>query len=263
MKKIKTEELKAIQLNIMSIISNFCYENNIEYFLSYGTLIGAIRHNGYIPWDDDIDICMSRYDYERFIFLFNKNNSRYKVIEHRINNQYKLPFAKVLDTNTIMHEDMYIKDNFGVYIDIFPIDGIKSTKQINQSIFFNKLLNTKRAAINNPKRSIFKRVILSIGKIIIYPISIHYLLDKITKIATIKSYEDSKYVANIVSPYGKCEIMPKEYFKEFYTHKFEDRFFKIPKEYDKYLKCIYGDYMQLPPIEQQVTHHSFKAWWKE
>lgn len=263
MREIRTIELKSIQLDILQKIDSFCQENNINYFLSYGTLIGCIRHNGYIPWDDDIDICMPRPDYERFITLFNKNTDQHKVIEHRIENSYKLPFAKVYNTNTIMNEDMYIKDSFGVYIDIFPIDGINSSKQIKQSLFLNKLLNTKRAIINNNKRSILKRALLTLGKAIIYPITIHYIINKITKIATATSYVDAKFVANIVSPYGECEIMPKEYFNELNTHSFEGKNFKIPKEFDKYLKSIYGEYMVLPPIEKQISHHSFEAWWKE
>lgn len=263
MKTIKPDELKIIQLNILDNLSKFCIKNKIHYILSYGTLIGAVRHNGYIPWDDDIDICMPRPDYERFLSLFNKKNENYKVMEHRIDKNYKLPFAKVYDTNTIINEYLYIKDNFGVYIDVFPIDGIKSDNQIKLSILYNKLLNTKRAIIKNSQRSILKKVILSIGKIIIHPISIHCILKKITNISTIASFNDSQYAANIVSPYGKCEIMPKELFQEFTMHKFENGEYKIPKEYDKYLKNIYGDYMQLPPIEKQVTHHFYKAYWKK
>ena len=120
-KYINVEELKHIQLDMLSDIAEFCEQNNIKYFLAYGTLIGAIRHKGYIPWDDDIDICMPRPDYDKFLSLYNKKDSAYKAVAFELDENYKLPFAKVNDTRTVMWETMYDQDVFGVYIDVFPL----------------------------------------------------------------------------------------------------------------------------------------------
>lgn len=262
MNKIETEELKKLQIQILKNVSGFCDKYNIRYFLSYGTLIGAIRHNGYIPWDDDIDICMPRPDYERFLSLYNKESETFKVIEHRIDENYKLPFAKVHDTKTVMNELLYIKDSFGVYIDVFPIDAVKSPKQLKLSFIWNKFLNTKRAIIDN-KRPVSKNIIIYLGKIILFPLSINFILNQINKVARQASFEKSLYAANIVSSYGECEIMPKLFYSEYIKHTFEDEKYNIPKEYHSILTKTYGNYMQLPPIEKRITHHTFKAWWKE
>ena len=100
-------EIRAIQLDIMQDIHDFCEQNSIRYFLCAGTLIGAIRHNGYIPWDDDIDIMMPRPDYDRFMDIYNSKGGYYKFIDHKINNKYALPFGKVYDDRTILDEMMY------------------------------------------------------------------------------------------------------------------------------------------------------------
>ena len=130
MKIITSEELKAIQLDLLQKTADFCKENGIRYYLCGGTLLGAIRHKGYIPWDDDIDISMPRPDYDRFISMFNKPENDYQVIDMSNNKKYGLPFAKVHDTRTFVDELQYTKDQFGVYIDIFPIDGVGEDEQV-------------------------------------------------------------------------------------------------------------------------------------
>lgn len=261
MKTINLEELKEIQLNILDYVTSFCIKNDIKYFLSYGTLIGAIRHNGYIPWDDDIDICMPRPDYKKFITLFKEQDSYYKVLEHNINKKYKLPFAKVHDTRTLIDEFLYTETCYGIYIDIFPIDSISKKAQIKTNIILNHFLNTKKAKICL-HRSLFNNVKIIIGKIILYPISTNCILNLIDKNATKIKYNSSEYVANIAIPYGTCEIMHKDIIETTVLHQFEDKLYMIPKKYSVYLENIYGDYMQLPPLEKRKSHHSFIAWWK-
>ena len=125
MQEIKTvEELQKIELEILKYIDKVCKENNLTYFLAYGTLIGAIRHKGFIPWDDDVDIQMPRDDYNKLCDILKEENGRYKLLDHKEGLGYIYPFAKVIDSNTRLIETGLTETvNMGVYIDIFPIDG--------------------------------------------------------------------------------------------------------------------------------------------
>ena len=102
MQKIEIDELKKIQLQILDDVVAFCDKEDLTYFLAYGTLIGAIRHNGYIPWDDDIDLVMPRDDYDYFLRHYNESTKRYKVLDYEVDPKYLYPFGKVIDTETLL-----------------------------------------------------------------------------------------------------------------------------------------------------------------
>lgn len=259
---INIEELKAIQLSILDEVTCYCENNGLKYFLGYGTLIGAIRHKGYIPWDDDIDIIMPRPDYERLINSFNATHNVRQVIAHTLNSYYSLPFAKVYDTRTCLHETMY-KDKgvFGVYIDIFPLDGYGDVNQIKRINRLSEYLNAKKAVIDR-QRSIKKNIIILIGKLLLLRKSIAQIVESMDIIAKTYSYESSNRVKSFFSVYGENEVCERVLLEETIKAEFEGKEYCVPKNYDAYLRLIYGDYMQLPPIEKRVTHHIFEAWWK-
>ena len=262
MNPISLEELKTIQLDILKIVADFCDKNNITYFLAFGSLIGAIRHKGFIPWDDDIDIAMPRPDYDTFISLFNNNKSPVQVISMENNKRYGFSFAKAHDTRTIVNETQYKQDNFGVYIDIFPIDGIKDRAQIYKLKRINKLLHTKKA--NFTQRKLSKKIINAVGKVILLPFSTYYILSVIDRISRQCPFGSTTKAGCICdSVVGERAIVDTEVFAESIYHEFEGFNFKIPIGYDKWLRNIYGDYMQLPPNEKRVSHHVFEAWWKD
>lgn len=262
MKPIRSEEIKAIQLDILKKVADFCDQYRITYFLAFGTLIGAIRHKGYIPWDDDIDIAMPRPDYDKFISLFNDRKDQIQVISIENNKHYGFSFAKVHDTRTIINETQYKQDNFGVYIDIFPIDGIKDKRQIYRLRKINKCLHTKKA--NFTQRKFSKKIINALGKILLLPFSTHYILsiiDKISRQCPFGSTPKSGCICDSVV--GERAIVNTEFFSDSLMWEFEGQLFKIPIGYDPWLRSIYGDYMQLPPEEKRKTHHVFEAWWKD
>ena len=262
MKVINSEELRIIQLGILQNVADFCDKHNITYFLAYGTLIGAIRHNGFIPWDDDIDIAMPRPDYERFIRSFNTQNSHIQVVSIHSDKRFGMSYAKAHDTRTMLYETLYKKNVYGVYIDIFPIDGVKNKRQILLITLINKILHTKKA--NFSHRKISKKIINFIGKIILIPFSTYTILKCIDKISQKYPYDSTPYAGGICDTVvGERAMINSEVFKGSLQHEFEGRLYKIPIGYDKWLRRIYGDYMQLPPIEKRTTHHVFKAWWKE
>lgn len=263
--EIGIDELKRIQLDLLIDIDKYCTSNHLTYFLAYGTLIGAIRHHGYIPWDDDIDIdiAMPRPDYDRFVESYMGNGGYYRVVTHKKDNRYTKPFAKVYDDRTVINEYMYHQYNYGVYVDVFPIDGIDpKLNQIEKNQWLIKLLNTKLAILDS-KRSFSKNMIMALGKILLSPISVDSIVNKMERNAKQVDYTTAKYIGNIsYSVYGKGDMVERELLSSTIEGTFEGHTFKMPKGYDEYLRHIYGDYMKLPPVEKQKTHHSFTAWWK-
>lgn len=261
MKAIDLEELKTIQLDLLQKIADFCEKNGLRYFLCGGTLIGAIRHKGYIPWDDDIDIAMPRPDYDRFVKTFNQPENYYQVVNLETNPKYAYAFAKVYDNRTILNELHYHGNTFGVFVDILPADGVKDTAQIRKIMLLHKVLNTKRA--NYCRRTLSKKIINTFGKLLLLPFSAH-------QIATWMDNEARKYAFGslpkaglIANPLGVGEMVDKSVFDGDVYREFEGGQYRVPTGYDAWLKSIYGDYMQLPPEEHRVTHHTFEAYWKD
>lgn len=260
MRKINAEELKTIQLDLLRKTAEFCEKNDIKYFLCGGTLLGAIRHKGYIPWDDDIDISMPRPDYDKFINTFNKVDNYYQVIAMSNDRKYGFPFAKVHDTRTFVDELQYAKDRFGVYIDIFPIDGVGEDEQVFRILRLRKLLHTKKA--NYYQRTLSKKIINTIGKILLLPFSTHYILKLMDKEARKYMYGSTPKAGIIINPYGTREIVDISVFDKSIPMKFEDREYMVPAAYDIWLRSIYGDYMELPPLDKRHSPHVSIAYWR-
>ncbi len=265
--EIKTEELKQIQLEILEYLHSFCQERGIHYSLSSGTLIGAIRHKGYIPWDDDIDLYVLRPDYNRLIHEFNENCShQFRIIAPEIDQDNIFPFAKIIDTRTIVVEnvDHYI-DYMGVWIDIFPVDSVPDDLEERKKLFkknslLDNLIILKNVSINK-NRSLIKNSILLCGKFALTFISMRNLIRR--KLSLVSKWDSTaKDVCNVMAGGGIRCCIPRETMEHYIKIEFEGRTFNCMRDYDYYLRTCYGDYMQLPPIEKRVTHHSFKAFWK-
>ena len=258
--ELKSNELKKIQVNILKEVHCFCEKHGIKYYISYGTLLGAVRHKGYIPWDDDIDICMPRPDYEKFMKLFNDKENKYKFVTYELDNNFLYTFGKVMDTSTKLIEDSTNKYFLGINIDVFPIDGIDNNiKILKKQILLAKFLSIKIVKYSK-KRDFFKNLILILGKVLLSPIPTKVFIKKMIKNSKMNSYEDAKKVCCIVFGDKADKPVPKEYFGDGKMVFFEDQYFYAPTEYDSYLRSIYGDYMKLPPKEERITHHSFRAY---
>ena len=262
-KQLTTEEVKKMNIDILSVVADFCEKNGLRYWLYYGTLIGAIRHNGYIPWDDDIDIIMPRPDYEKFLKSFNQTSgSKYQVIEDRITPGYHNTFAKVHNPKTIIESEFSNKMAFGVFIDIFPFDGVKDAKQSKCAIIILKLLSAK----DNKwwrKRKLISNIGLYVFKIIMLPIPVNYLLNRLRKICLQASFDESEYVNYIPARAGMRTNVKRSDLEgsNVEYHIYEGKKYRIPHNYDVCLRKNYGDYMSLPPKEEQVGHPQI-AYWK-
>lgn len=260
MKKIEIEELKKIELEILDDVTNFCKEHGLRYFLAYGTLLGAIRHKGYIPWDDDIDIHMPRPDYEKFLNLYNKEQKNNKAIAPEINPKYRYPFAKVYRKDTIVKEFHFKPNDFGVYIDIFPLDGYAGEKQAYQCGELRRYMHVKNF-IFLPEMKISRILRLTITKLILLPFGIRKMIAKISSIAQQKKYNDSELVFSSYSRFAAKEIFPRSIFEGYQHVTFEGKEYRAPLDCDVYLRTLYGDYMTLPPEEQRYSTHNSQAWY--
>ena len=262
MKRITAEELKRLQLEILENVHNYCQTNRLTYFLACGSLIGAIRHGGYIPWDDDIDIYMPRKDYD--IFIRNYSNINYKIRSIEVDKDYNLLFAKVENIQTLLLENYDYWPNIGVNIDIFPIDGVPNNLSDRKSLFRKlvKLKNKRNLKVMRLRngRKWYKNLFLKLSKL--------FILRTPRKLAEMywslvdKNDQTTEYVSETMSRFGIKACFPRTYIQSTTDIKFENLNVKTMSNYDKYLKIMYGDYMELPPISQRTTHHTINAFWK-
>ena len=260
--EVEVKKLKMHELYILEYFDELCKKNNLKYSLIYGTLIGAIRHNGFIPWDDDIDVAMPRKDFEILCSILKKeNNSNFFLQTNETEKNYYYTFAKLRLNNTIFKEDRTSKLNInqGIFIDIFPFDNVPSNKRLRKRINFkfrlyktiidSKIIKIKTRHGLNKIIAFFFRLFFCWLKLQ----NAHNKLDKILKKTNsiepigIKNYYCFKKHENLYFPINMFENLDR--------HIFENRDFSIIKEYDSFLKKIYGNYMELPPLSQRTNTH--------
>lgn len=262
MRPVSLEELRRIQTEILSITTKFCEENNIHYWLDGGTLLGAIRHDGYIPWDDDIDLGMLRPDFDRFIREFNGYNAQYEVKCVETDPDFTYAYAKVLDTRTLLYEPDENGNRLSINIDVFVYDHIPENPRAVRKLFrkrdFYRNANGWRTLYIKPSGGFAKRLLKMIFSTLLKVFPRNYFAKKEVMNAKTYSHTDTARVGNLVGyALFTCET---DVFDSFVDHVFEGKMYKIPSGYDKWLTRMYGDYMKLPPVEKRVTHHSFKAY---
>jgi lipopolysaccharide cholinephosphotransferase len=271
MKKIGLEEQKRIQLEMLVDFDRFCTEHQLRYYLHCGTLLGAVRHQGYIPWDDDIDVSMPRWDYEQFIRLYNEQrvNPDYEVISFLQNPDFYLPFAKLIHRRTQLAEAVDSDLKLGIYLDIFPLDNMGDTKEEAKRLFDEVYVLRQKLIVQNLKlikeRSLYKNIAIFFMKLFAGKNKRRGLIRQIDE--KCRKYESEKigrYIAvNCAANYGEKEIMPGEWYEDYIVVPFEEYRFRIPAGYDGNLKQFYGDYMKLPPEEKRKSHHVYDAEWKD
>lgn len=276
MKEIELKELREIELHILDFVSNFCEDVGLTYFLCGGTLLGAVRHKGFIPWDDDIDIMMPRPDYERFLTEF-PEHEYLKVMCHRRDKHYPFAFATVGDSRTWKYEKnlrkKYTKE-LCVNVDVFPIDGLPDCpKEIKR---FYSAISLKGKILQSATYKLGK------GKTLLSTMmkNISILLFRATEIVGINSSQkillkwnllastfdfNSAHIVGItaISHYGIKEANNKAIYSDKIKVEFEGKLYNAPVGYDTYLSQLYGKYyMDIPSKDKQFSHHISKCYWK-
>lgn len=270
---ITPKDLEIYKTKIIAIakyFDKFCTDNNLSYFAIGGTAIGALRHKGMIPWDDDIDFVMPRPDYERLISLSSQLDKNFEIFTNKENKLYHLPFAKMCDTTTTLLPSPMHKCVIGAFIDIFPMDGLPSTNVNINTKYFHKAIKIRNLAIGINTFYNFKHFLSAIYrrdfnniKAQIYSKFYHLLklnnnyFDKFETQLKQHQYENSEYVAYFGTFRGSNVISPKIYFSSYFYHKFEDFEIRLPIGIHEYLTKVYGDYMTPPPHNKRELLHSY------
>lgn len=261
MKRLSLDELRSCEINIMDEIFDFCRRHELRIYLFGGTLIGAVRHKGFIPWDDDIDLSMPRPDYERLIELRNIDDfpKNLKLYDCDNISTYCYPFIKIVDASTYVNENKdYENKEIGVWVDIFPMDGAPENEEDWKKLY--KKLQKKFRLMNFSQykfgkgTSIIKIILKTIPLILCKLKNANNRAREINNICKSINYNNSKYIGDLVGCYGLQERHLKEGYETVVKLSFEGKEYEAPSNYEYYLKTRYGDYLTLPPENERITH---------
>lgn len=263
-RKLDEAEIKEVELGVMDYIHNLCQKENINYSLAYGTLLGAVRHKGYIPWDDDIDISLKRDEYDKlYQAILRDNDPIYKVVSWENDARYPYPFYRVYDARTV-YDNNYIGNDIdlGICVDVFPFDYYTDVnKDMVKLDTYRRLSVYTLYGIHN-KNAKLKNIV-------------RYLLVLLFRLTRVKTWnqkmnilsmqeKDGDFIDYLMENKRVSTKFDKSFLDTTIDSPFEDRVYKIPVAYQQILSAIYGDdFMEIPPIEKRVKHDDFLAYIKE
>lgn len=259
MEKYKLKKLQELEFDILKQFIEICDKYNLNYSLAYGTLIGAVRHKGFIPWDDDIDVAMSRADYDKFCKIMESQPLEGYFFQSYITEpQCGLIFSKIRKDNTVLSEiySHHINMHQGVWIDIFPYDKVSNNK-IKRKIDYLMFLVWKNMYIVKcdynmpPNRSKIGYIFYYVVKFVNLFLSRRFLINKVEKSMTKYKNKSTDYVFSYADNNVEQKKFPSELLENYCFLNFEGEKVKSFKEYDCYLRNNYGDYMILPPENQR------------
>lgn len=256
---IDRDGLRKVQLEMFKSFVSICEKYHLRYYAAEGTVLGAIRHQGYIPWDDDIDVCMPRKDYDIFLSVAQKElPEEYFLQTYMTDPDFRETLAKIRNSNTTFLETygQKININHGAWIDIFPVDGIPNSNcKVNRLLFFRKLVRGYLGKDYYP-RTFARRVAARVCQVLLLAKNTQKLLIRLEKKYKKYPFDECERTISYGAAYEKKEIHKRETYGEGKIVKFENTTIRVPIDADTYLRETYGDYMKLPPKEQQVGRHN-------
>ncbi len=260
-------EIQAIQKELLVQFVNVCEKHHLRYYLFGGTCLGAIRHQGFIPWDDDLDVAMPRPDFNRLVALQNEFNAPYFLQTVRSDRRYSYSFAKLRHSGTCFKETAFAVTNMnhGIWIDIFPLEGMSRKPGATQVksmkpywMWFRWYFSYLANWLHKPRldRRFFIDILTNLVALVFFPFGIaNWNARSIDRSAQRIPYEEASLVGPYLTMYFNREALPPAVFGEGSIVKFEGLDVKVPADYDRYLRHIFGNYMKWPPKEKQVGHH--------
>ena len=264
MRELTAKELREVQMGILQEFHDFCTAHDIKYSLCGGTLLGAVRHKGYIPWDDDIDVMLPRREYNKLLALY--KSDKFTLYTYDTCPEYMQSFAKLCDNRTLLTEHIVYEPDYGVDIDIFPLDffpdTIEESHKWSDHLSRMKNIRSIKQMTWSKHRSFIKNVIVIMSRIVFSLIPMKYLVKKIDIDA--QKYSDKKdgFLGNMTNGKGYKERNPMA--KKLIDIEFEGKMYKAIDNYEVYLTSLYGNYMSPPPTaKERETTHTNTAWWKE
>lgn len=261
MKELSLEDTRPYQLSILDSIDLCCKNNNIKYSLGFGTLLGAVRHKGFIPWDDDIDLFMTRDNYNKFIDAYNDN--RYKMLSNR-DKDWGWSYIRVYDPTTavIFKESYESVRKHGIWVSVFPFDHLPDDKYERKKIknkvnFYHNLCRVKRSQW--APTGLFLNIAKLIGRVLLSPFSILYFSKKQEQTSCKYNSIPTKLLFSKIVTFNEC---PAECFSSYTTLEFEGKQYMAVANYDLCLKTYYNKYMVLPPESKRIPTHDYSVFVK-
>lgn len=259
--EISLKDYKTIILKILVQIDMICRKHNIEYFLFGGTLLGAVRHKGFIPWDDDIDIAMKKNDYLKLKQIINSGDYGIYFLDIDSNGTSIFPYGKVCDSSTVIVKEASFKipHKYGAFVDVFPLFYYPDNEK--DRIRFHKKIRRRRSFIEHCSRTrpefdaSFPRIFIRLFAFLFTRFfNTKKLINNLIKIT--EKYSESNWIGTLACAY------PKKVFSGHIEVLFENHYFFAPIDYNLALEMQYGDYMKLPPIEKQISKHNIVCLYK-
>ena len=263
--KKTVKKIQEIVFRIMCDIDDFCKENGIRYYLSGGTCLGAVRHGGFIPWDDDGDLMMPRRDYERFLDLFPRQFSgKYGIGAFSLNPKWQRQYARVWDLRTIWKSTNLDDITMGVFIDIFPIDGLPNG-ELRRKVYYGRLKLLSAMGSAAVKKEFLPgekyRGIKRIAGLFLKPLGIRRFTMKMEQLAKKYDFDTSRYVGvSMAAHYGDRETIEGDEMRKETRLLFEGKEFPVPVGYKQYLSNLYGDYMTIPEGVEEKGYSHLDHW---
>ena len=272
MKELSLREIQLAEFGVLQKLDALCRQLELRYYLFYGTLLGAVRHQGFIPWDDDVDVAMPRPDYEKLLDYCDQNAETlapFRLMHCRKDKEYIYPIARLCDTRYTVDYEGTVDYGLGLFVDLYPLDGCGDTEAEARKIHkkndtLQRLTHLAGTDKFHPslKGGIHRTVIKFLSYCYAKPLGARHFALKAEKNSMALPFDESKYVSCTVW-FDWFHCFDKAILAEPTYLTFEEGQYSVPAGWDGLLKDWYGDYMQLPPEEQRVGHHYYKAYLKE